>query len=93
MLIPLRHENMQGRRWPVITIGLIALNAVIFLGTHWKMDEQAPELGEVRTHIILLAAMQSGNQHSWQSAGFSHHGSNEESCPVEAGSKSESRCA
>jgi len=57
MLIPLRHENMQGRRWPVITIGLIALNAVIFLGTHWKMDEQAPELGEVRTHIILLAAM------------------------------------
>jgi membrane associated rhomboid family serine protease len=57
MLIPLRHENMQGRRWPVITIGLIALNAVIFLGTHWKMDEQAPELGEVRTHIVLLAAM------------------------------------
>ena len=43
MLIPLRHENMQGRRWPVITIGLIALNTVIFLGTHWKMDEQAPE--------------------------------------------------
>ena len=57
MLIPLRHENMQGRRWPVITIGLIALNTVIFLGTHWKMDEQAPELGEVRTHIVLLAAM------------------------------------
>jgi membrane associated rhomboid family serine protease len=57
MLIPLRHENMQGRRWPVITIGLIALNTLIFLGTHWKMDEQAPELGEVRTHIVLLAAM------------------------------------
>jgi membrane associated rhomboid family serine protease len=57
MLIPLRHENMQGRRWPVITIGLIALNTLIFLGTHWKMDQQAPELGEVRTHIILLAAM------------------------------------
>ena len=57
MLIPLRHENMQGRRWPVITIGLIVLNTLIFLGTHWKMDEQAPELGEVRTHIVLLAAM------------------------------------
>ena len=36
MLIPLRHENMQGRRWPVITIGIIALNVVIFLGTHGR---------------------------------------------------------
>ena len=57
MLIPLRHENMQGRRWPVITIGLIALNLLIFLGTHWTMDKQGPELGEVRVHILLLAAM------------------------------------
>ena len=57
MLIPLRHENLQGRRWPVITIGLIALNVLIFLGTHWKMDEQGPELGEAKIHIILLAAM------------------------------------
>jgi membrane associated rhomboid family serine protease len=57
MLIPLRHENMQGRRWPVITIGIIALNVVIFLGTHWTMDREAPELGETRVHLILLAAM------------------------------------
>jgi membrane associated rhomboid family serine protease len=57
MLIPLRHENMQGRRWPVITFGIIALNCVIFLGTHWTMDKQDPELGEVKTHIVLLAAM------------------------------------
>src|SRR5258708_40196203 len=57
MLIPLRHENMQGRRWPVITIGLIALNVVIFLGTHWRMEEEGPELGEVKVYILLLAAM------------------------------------
>src|ERR1700686_5532908 len=57
MLIPLRHENMQGRRWPVITIGIIALNVVIFLGTHWTMDREAPELGETRAHLVLLAAM------------------------------------
>jgi membrane associated rhomboid family serine protease len=56
MLIPLRHENMQGRRWPVITIGLIALNVVIFLGTHWTMDKEGPELGEVKVHILILAA-------------------------------------
>jgi membrane associated rhomboid family serine protease len=57
MLIPLRHENMQGRRWPVITIGLIALNIVIFLGTHWRMDAEGPELGEAKVHVLLLAAM------------------------------------
>jgi len=56
MLIPLRHENMQGRRWPVITIGIIALNLLIFLGTHWTMDKRAGA-GEVRVHILLLAAM------------------------------------
>src|ERR1700674_5383278 len=57
MLIPLRHENMQGRRWPVITIGLIALNVLIFLGTHWQMDREGPDLVEVKTHVLLLAAM------------------------------------
>src|ERR1700732_2879453 len=48
---------MQGRRWPVITIGLIALNLFIFLGTHWQMDREGPELGEVKMHVLLLAAM------------------------------------
>jgi membrane associated rhomboid family serine protease len=57
MLIPLRHENMQGRRWPVITFGIIALNAIIFLGTHGTIDKQEPELGQVKIHLVLLAAM------------------------------------
>src|SRR6202521_497733 len=57
MLIPLRHENMEGRRWPVVTFALIALNALIFLGTHWKIEAQEPERVEVRTHALLLAAM------------------------------------
>jgi len=56
MLIPLRHENMQGRRWPVVTFGIIALNFVLFLCTHSIIDRQAPELGEVRLHLVLLAA-------------------------------------
>jgi membrane associated rhomboid family serine protease len=56
MLIPLRHENMEGRRWPVITFALIALNVVAFLGTHWQMEAQAPDRAELRTHIIILAA-------------------------------------
>ena len=57
MLIPLRHENMQGRRWPVVTFGIIALNVIVFLGTHWTMDRQGPELGRVKLHLLLLAAM------------------------------------
>jgi membrane associated rhomboid family serine protease len=57
MLIPLRHENMRGRRWPVITFGIIALNIVIFLGTHGAIDRQEPELGQVKVHLVLLAAM------------------------------------
>ncbi|HKM65823.1 MAG TPA: rhomboid family intramembrane serine protease [Candidatus Acidoferrum sp.] len=56
MLIPLRHENMQGRRWPIITFALIGLNVVIFLGTHWTIEGQQPQRAEVRIHLILLAA-------------------------------------
>jgi membrane associated rhomboid family serine protease len=57
MLIPLRHENMQGRRWPVITFGIIALNVIAFLGTHWTIEEQQPPLSEVKIHLVLLSAM------------------------------------
>jgi membrane associated rhomboid family serine protease len=57
MLIPLRHENMEGRRWPLISIALIIINFVAFFGTHWRMDDQNPQRGEVRAHILILAAM------------------------------------
>ena len=56
MLIPLRHENMAGRRWPVISIALIAINFIVFLGTHWQIEAQAPLRDETRVHILLLAA-------------------------------------
>jgi membrane associated rhomboid family serine protease len=57
VFLPLGHENMQSRRWPVITIALIALNIVAFLGTHWTMDQQAPQASTVKAHILMLAAM------------------------------------
>jgi membrane associated rhomboid family serine protease len=57
MLIPIGHENMEARRWPVITIGLIALNTIVFLITHGAMERQSPELGATKAHIILLAGM------------------------------------
>ena len=30
MLVPIGHENMSARRWPIITIGLILVNLLIF---------------------------------------------------------------
>jgi membrane associated rhomboid family serine protease len=56
VIIPLNHENMHGRRWPYVTIGIIALNAVVFLATHWTIDREVHEMGELREHILLLAA-------------------------------------
>lgn len=59
-LIPLRHENMKGRRWPVVTFTLIALNILAFLATHWTIEAQNtqfPQRVEVTKHLLLLAAM------------------------------------
>jgi membrane associated rhomboid family serine protease len=55
VLIPLRHENMQGRRWPIITFALIGLNVAIFLLTHWTIQAQLPKRGENRVHLLILA--------------------------------------
>lgn len=57
MLIPLRHENMRGRRWPYVTFALIALNIVFFLITHGPIEREQPQRAEVRIHLLLLAGM------------------------------------
>lgn len=57
MLLPIRHENMEARRWPVVTLGLITLNVVIFLFTHYAATPPPSKLvAEVPLHILLLAA-------------------------------------
>ena len=56
MLIPIRHENMSARRWPVVTLALIVINTIAFLATHDKLTQQGPELGKVKAHILILAA-------------------------------------
>ena len=56
MIIPLNHENMHGRRWPYVTIAIIALNTIFFLATHWTIEREARQTGVVQEHIILLAA-------------------------------------
>jgi len=56
MLIPLNHDNLEGRRWPVISIALVILNFGIFLATRGQIDNENPQRAEVRAHILLLAA-------------------------------------
>lgn len=57
MLIPIRHENMETRRWPVITLSLIAINTLVFLFTLTTMNNEVPQLVEVKNRIIILAAL------------------------------------
>jgi len=56
MLIPIRHENMSARRWPVVTFTLIAINLIVFLATLQTLQDDIKHVGEVRLHIVLLAA-------------------------------------
>jgi membrane associated rhomboid family serine protease len=57
MLIPIKHENMEARRWPVITLALIAINVAVFLFTMSAIEDETPELGEIKSHILILAAL------------------------------------
>ena len=57
MLIPIKHENMTARRWPVVTLALIAINTIVFVFTIGAMNDDAPELGELKSHILILAAL------------------------------------
>jgi membrane associated rhomboid family serine protease len=57
MLIPIKHDNMTARRWPVITLALIAINTAVFLFTTSTIGDEAPALGEVKSHILMLAAL------------------------------------
>jgi membrane associated rhomboid family serine protease len=60
ILIPLKHENMQGRRWPIVTFAIIGLNIIAFLATHWTIEAQSkqysPKRFEVAIHLAILAA-------------------------------------
>jgi len=40
MLIPIKHENMTARRWPVVTLALIAIKAAISGGGAIAAAEQ-----------------------------------------------------
>jgi membrane associated rhomboid family serine protease len=57
MIFPLSHENMHGRRWPYVTIAIIALNTLFFVVTHGQLEREAQQLAQVREHVLLLDAV------------------------------------
>ncbi|MDT8069712.1 MAG: rhomboid family intramembrane serine protease [Terriglobia bacterium] len=56
MLIPIKHENMSARRWPIVTFALIAINVVVFLFTYGPIERQSKQFSQVRMRILTLAA-------------------------------------
>jgi membrane associated rhomboid family serine protease len=48
---------MEARRWPVVTLALIAINTIVFFFTMMSMSDEAPQLGEVKSDILILAAL------------------------------------
>ncbi len=56
MLIPIGHENMSTRRWPLVTFALIAINVVVFFATYQNIQGNGSRLREAKNHILLLAA-------------------------------------
>src|SRR5229473_3492385 len=56
MIIPIAHEDQRGRRWPYVTIAIIALNVVVFLFTHSKMEAEQRQFAQVQFHILALSA-------------------------------------
>jgi membrane associated rhomboid family serine protease len=56
MIIPIAHEDQRGRRWPYVTIGIIALNVLVFVFTHGKLEAEQQEAGVVEFHILALSA-------------------------------------
>ena len=56
-MLPIGHENMSARRWPVITLGLIVINTVIFLFTNYGTTPPPMKSAiVVPVHILVLAA-------------------------------------
>ena len=55
MLFPIKHENMTARRWPVITLALIAINTLAFVATN-SVTLQQQEAVEAAKHSMVAYA-------------------------------------
>lgn len=56
MFIPLAHESLRGRRWPWVTIAIIALNTVVFLLTQGTIERDFKQISQAELHLLLFSA-------------------------------------
>ena len=56
MLLPIGHDDLRGRRWPWVTVVIIALNTVIFVVTHQRMEAEGEQMAEAKIATLILAA-------------------------------------
>jgi membrane associated rhomboid family serine protease len=56
MLIPIGHENMESRRWPIVTFALIFINLAVFVFTRDALESGSLELEKLKVQILLLTA-------------------------------------
>ncbi len=56
MLIPTGHENLQGRRWPWITIAIIVVNFLVFGLTYGNLEGQSLEANRIKDKTLMIAA-------------------------------------
>ena len=54
MLIPTGHENLEGRRWPWITIAIIVVNFIVFGITYSGLEADAERAGEIKLKTLLI---------------------------------------
>jgi membrane associated rhomboid family serine protease len=56
VIIPLRHESNSGRRWPFVTIAIIVLNTLLFVGTYGTLEQESEQMSQVQSRTVRLAA-------------------------------------
>lgn len=56
MLIPTGHENLEGRRWPWITIAIILVNFLVFGLTLNNLEGPAREADRIKDKTLMIAA-------------------------------------
>jgi len=54
--VPIKHENMAARRWPVVTLSLISINTIVFLFTTFATKDTSEQQRDLAVDVVILAA-------------------------------------
>jgi membrane associated rhomboid family serine protease len=51
MIVPIGHENMSGRRWPIWTIVIIVANFLLFVATHSRIESEEAQIQKLKMDL------------------------------------------